>query len=295
MDCALTSPPYFGLRDYGAAGQLGLEPTVNDWVRDLRQVCREVSRVLTPTGALWLNLGDSFSRDPKLGAPAKGLLLAPERLLLALADDDWIVRTKVIWSKSNAGPSSVKDRPSLSYEVIYFLVRQRQYFFDLDSIREAYRSAEGRRTGQMRTSRPEWAGPLAASRTGLDRAGQARNPLGRTPGDVWTVATRGLRGTPHPAIFPRELARRPILASCPVEVCTQCLVGRKELDRAMPCGCGAPTRPGRVMDCFMGSGTTALVAEELGRDWLGIELNADYARLAEVRLGRRPAAEQSAA
>jgi DNA modification methylase len=221
-------------------------------------------------------------------------LLAPERLLLALSDDGWIVRTKVIWHKPNAGPSGVKDRPSLSYEVIYFLVRRPRYFFDLDAIREAYRSPEVRRTGKARKGQPQWAGPLATSRTGLDRAGQPRNPLGRTPGDVWTVATRGLRGTPHPAIFPPELVRRPILATCPVEVCTRCLLGRKELDQAMPCECGAPTRPGRVLDPFMGSGTTAMVAEELGRDWLGIELNAEYAALAEARLGRRPATEPSA-
>src|SRR5688572_15562351 len=92
VDCVVTSPPYFQLRDYGVAGQLGTEPTVHGWVAGLRQVFREAARVLVPTGGLWLNLGDSFSRHPRYGAPPKGLLLAPERLLLALAQDGWLVR-----------------------------------------------------------------------------------------------------------------------------------------------------------------------------------------------------------
>src|SRR5215813_2914243 len=110
VDCAVTSPPYFQLRDYGMRGQLGLEPTVSGWVADLRQVCREVARVLVPTGSLWLNLGDSFSRHPKYGAANKSLLLCPERLLLALSQDGWIVRNKLIWAKTNPLPSSVSDR-----------------------------------------------------------------------------------------------------------------------------------------------------------------------------------------
>src|SRR5256885_9171231 len=116
VDCVVTSPPYFQLRDYGVPGQLGLEPTVSGWVADLRQICREVARVLVPTGSLWLNLADSFSRHDRYGAPTKGLLLAPERLLLALAQDGWIVRNKVIWSKPNPMPNSVTDPLALTYE-----------------------------------------------------------------------------------------------------------------------------------------------------------------------------------
>lgn len=287
VDCVVTSPPYYQLRDYGVRGQLGLEPTVSGWVANLRQVCREVARVLVPTGALWLNLGDSFSRHPKYGAPTKGLLLAPERLLLALADDGWLVRTKVIWAKTNPLPSSVTDRLSLTYEVIYFLVRQRTYFFDLDAIREPHRSATSRQTRTPLGGRPEWAGPLAGTQGGLRRARAAGVPgheLGKNPGDVWSAATRGFRGA-HFATFPPELARRPILATCAEVVCTACGQGKRSANRGVTCDCAALTRRGIVLDPFIGAGTTALVARELDRDWLGIELNPAYVRLAERRLG----------
>lgn len=287
VDCVVTSPPYFQLRNYGTAGQLGMEQTVDDWVANLRQVCGAAAQVLVPSGALWLNLGDSFSRHPRYGAPAKGLLLAPERLLLALADDGWLVRTKVIWHKPNAMPTSVNDRLKLSYEVIYFLVRRRRYFFDLEAIKEPVRSMKVRRMGTPGVGRPQWVGPLAASRPGLRpvRESDAVARTSKTPDDVWSIATRGARGLEHPAMFPPELVRRPILATCPIEVCTNCGRGRKASEQTMPCKCDASTRPGRVLDPFCGSGTTALVAQELGRDFVGIEINADYVRLAEQRLG----------
>jgi len=288
VDCVVTSPPYFQLRDYGATGQLGLEPTVAGWVANLRQVAREVARVLVPTGSLWLNLGDSFSRHPKYGAPVKGLLLAPERLLLALAQDGWLVRTKVIWAKTNPMPSSVTDRLTLTYEVVYFLVRSRTYFFDLDAIREPHRSSGAKRERAPQQQPPVWAGPLAASRNGLRRArksGEPGHPLGKNPGDVWSIATRGFRGA-HFATFPLELVRRPILATCPAVVCTACGQGQKSGAGTLPCNCKAPARRGIVLDPFFGTGTVGLVAQDLGRDWLGIELNPEYVRLAEERLGQ---------
>jgi DNA modification methylase len=287
VDCVVTSPPYFQLRDYGATGQLGLEPTVAGWVANLREVAREAARVLVPTGALWLNLGDSFSRHPKYGAPVKGLLLAPERLLLALAQDGWLVRTKVIWAKTNPMPSSVTDRLSLTYEVIYFLVRQRSYFFDLDAIREPHRSAGAKRERVPQQQPPIGAGPLAATRGGLRRAratGEPGHPRGKNPGDVWSIATKGFRGA-HFATFPPELVRRPILATCPAVVCTACGAGQKVSTGTLPCDCHAPARRGIVLDTFFGTGTVGLVAQELGRDWLGIELNPAYVRLAQQRLG----------
>lgn len=286
VDCVVTSPPYYGTRDYQMPGQIGLEPTVSEWVEALRDVCRELARVLVPTGSLWLNLGDSFSRHPRYGAPPKGLLLAPERLLLALAEDGWIVRTKVIWSKINAMPSSVQDRPTLSYEVVYFLVRQKAYFFDLDALREPYQSNPAR-VGQA--ERPEatgWAGPLAAPRGGLrmHSAVPAHHPKGRAPRDVWHIATRGFRGD-HYAAFPKELARRPIVATCPSVVCTACGAGRKVSTGTLQCDCHAPARRGIVLDPFMGVGTVALVAQELGRDWIGVEISPTYVKIARERLG----------
>ncbi len=287
VDCVVTSPPYFQLRNYQVDGQLGTEPTIAGWVADLRTVMREVARVLTPTGGLWLNLGDSFSRHPRYGAPVKGLLLAPERLLLALAQDGWLVRNKVIWAKTNPMPSSVGDRLTLTYEMVYFLVRQRSYFFDLDAIREPHRTATiTKRKTEPASKRPAWAGPLATTRGGL-RSGMVGHPGGKNPGDVWHIATRGFRGA-HFAVFPPELVRRPILASCPAVVCTACGQGQKVSTGMLPCDCHAPARRGLVLDPFFGTGTVGAVAQEVGRDYLGIELNPDFARMAEERLGLVP-------
>lgn len=298
VDCVITSPPYYQLRNYGAPGQIGLEPHVDGWVVALGRVFAEVARVLKPTGVLWLNLGDSFSRHSRYGAPPKSLLLGPERLLLALAADGWIVRNKVIWAKTNPLPSSVTDRLSLTYEVVYFLVRSPRYFFDLDAIREPHRSSAAKRARPPLNLTPDWAGPLAATLGGLRRARAAGTPghvLGKNPGDVWQVATRGYRGA-HFATFPEALIRRPILATCPQAVCTACghpWRRKAQLERGalLPCGCGAPTRPGVVLDPFFGSGTVGVAAQRLGRDWIGIEVNPTYVELAEARLaspGRIP-------
>jgi site-specific DNA-methyltransferase (adenine-specific) len=290
VDCVVTSPPYFQLRDYGVAGQLGLEPTVAGWVTGLRQVFREVARVLAPTGALWLNLGDRFSRHERYGTPAKGLVLAPERLVLALVQDGWLVRNKVIWAKTNPMPSPVGDRLSLTYEVIYLLVRSPRYYFDLDAIREPHRSSDAKRARRPQQPEPIY-GQLAGSRGGLRGSARAYglqgHPLGKNPGDVWPVATRGFPG-PHFAVFPPELVRRPILSTCPAEVCTTCNQGRRTADKRR-CTCDGPTRPGLVLDPFFGTGTVGLVARALGRDWLGIELNPSYVQIAATRLGLAPA------
>jgi DNA modification methylase len=306
VDAVITSPPYYNLRDYGESGQLGQEPDIHGWVANLRDVSREVARALVPTGSFWLNLGDSFSQHDRYGMPPKSLLLAPERLLLALAQDGWLVRNKVIWAKTNPMPSSVQDRLSLTYEVVYFLTRSRDYFFDLDAIRQPHTSSPAKRSRPPRNIAPVWAGPLAAPREGLRRAqseGRPGHALGKNPGDVWDLATRGTSGA-HFAVFPEELVRRPLLATVPEKVCTKC--GRPWRRRTLrphelppeadpvrlpglePCGCGALTRPGLVLDPFLGSGTTAVVAARCGRDWLGIELNPAYVEMAYQRLGLAP-------
>ncbi len=267
IDCVITSPPYYMLRNYGVENQIGLEPHVDQWVDELSLVCRGLSRVLKTSGSLWLNLGDSFSRHPNYGAPAKGLLVAPERLLLALVGDGWLCRGKVIWAKPNPMPSSVTDRLNMTYEVVYHLVRSGRYYFDLDAIREPHRSA-GHRTGRVPIGKaPSWAGPLAGSQDGLRRArpdGIPGHPLGKNPGDVWIIPTSGFRGA-HFATFPEALVVRPLLATCPAG--------------------------GVVLDPFFGSGTVGVVAEKHGRDWIGIELNPDYAELATNRIADRRAQE----
>lgn len=287
VDCVTTSPPYFQLRDYGVNGQLGLEPTVHSWVANLRQVCTELVRVLKPSACLWLNLGDSYSRHPRLGAPPKSLLLTPERLLLALVQDGWIVRNRVVWAKPNAMPTSVSDRLATMHESVFLLVRSRRYFFDLDAIREVHRSKVTKPTPATSAIPRAWVGPLAGTNTGLRQAkadGRVGHLHGRNPGDVWTIPTRPFRGA-HFATFPPQLLRRPILATCPRTVCTACGAGfRSRADAPRPCSCNAPTRPGVVLDPFFGAGTVGLVAREHGRDWLGIELNPAFVRLAEERL-----------
>ncbi|MDE3094061.1 MAG: site-specific DNA-methyltransferase [Acidobacteriota bacterium] len=310
IDCVVTSPPYFLLRDYGVDGQIGLEASVDDWVEALRPVFHELARVLKPGGGLWLNIADTFSRSAGSGAPSKSMLLAPERLLLALAHDGWIVRSKVIWAKTNTMPNSVTDRLNTTYEPVYFLVRSPRYYFDLDAIREAA-TLTPRDIGRAIEHDAQQSLDVAVS--------DATSPiLGTNPGDVWRIATKGFRGA-HFATFPPDLVRRPIAATCPEMICTRCGTPLKRQtstwrvplgsngravqakDRfvmrfpqrwhtlrqrgdIVPCGCHAPTVPGVVLDPFFGAGTTALVAEELGRDWIGIELSDEYATLAEARL-----------
>ena len=317
VDCVITSPPFFQLRDYGVDGQLGLEPTVQDWVEALRGVFREVARVLKPSGGLWVDLGDAYSRRAGYGAPPKGMLLAPERLLLALADDGWIVRNKVIWAKTNPMPTSVGDRLNTTYDPVYFLVRNPTYYFDLDAIRLPHRTSQAKR-GPMPVIPPSAVGPLADSNRGLAKArfdGSPGHPLGKNPGDVWSLSTRGFKGA-HFATFPPALIERPLLATCPERICSGCgspwrrratierlgKIATQSRDRHVrrypsrwttrrrlgpllaACACKAATSRGVVLDPFLGTGTTAVVAEAHHRDWVGVELNRRYAAIARQRI-----------
>lgn len=223
-----------------------------------------MARALKPTGSFYLNVSDSYSRHHRYGAPPKSLLLGPERLLLRLLDQGWIVRNKIVWAKPNPMPNSVRDRLSCTWEPLYLLTRSARYYFDLDAIREPHRTrrkpAPQTRPGKYEEAKPQWAGPLAGSNNGLLRArseGRSGHPLGKNPGDVWTISTAGYRGA-HFATFPTALLTKPILSSCPPS--------------------------GVVLDPFMGAGTVAIEAERLGRDWLGIELNPAYRRQALRRI-----------
>lgn len=308
VDCIVTSPPYFALRNYQVDGQIGLEASVHGWVANLVAVTDELARVLKPEGSLWLNLGDSYSRHDRYGAPPKGLLLAPERLLLALVDRGWIVRNKIVWAKPNYMPASVTDRLTCAWEPLYFLVRSRRYYFDLDAIRIPHRSRPRRQPRSRRGPEPRrpapghpavWAGPLAGDQSGLDRLkaeGVPGHPLGKNPGDVWLIAPTN-RANQHRATFPEALLERPLLATCPERVCAACgrAWRRKRLLTSLGhlavtgelrpvCECRAEWQPGLVLDPFMGSGTTAVVAERLRRHWLGVELNREFTVIANARL-----------
>ncbi len=292
VDCVITSPPYFLLRNYGVDDQLGAETTVDTYAARLLGVCDEIARVLKPTGSFWLNLGDSYSRHARYGAAPKSLLLAPERILLGLAESGWIVRNKLVWAKPNPMPASVRDRLSSTWEPLYLLVRSERYYFDLDVIREPHRTVRtpSRQLPKTKYSarRATWAGPFAGVNDGLDRAhaeGRSGHRLGKNPGDVWRIPTAGFRGA-HFATFPVRLLERPILAGCPQRVCTACGQPWRLTDGDLrpTCPCLANWEPGLVLDPFVGAGTVAIAAEEHGRDWLGIELNPQFGELARARI-----------
>lgn len=300
VDCCVTSPPYVnGLRDYGASGQLGREPSVSEYVANLRTVLRLIRAVLKPTGSLWLNLGDAYTRGRRFEVPVGSLMLAPQRVALALADDGWIVRNIVVWRKPNPLPQSATDRLSPTYEVVIFATKSRRYFFDLDAIRVPHRSARRARLAIRERGRRYQGGNDGLGK--MKAEGRVGNPRGKNPGDVWTVPTAADRHG-HQATFPEALVERPIFATCPERICVQCdsawmrptrivsrrtsegMRHRREVGELRRCDCFAPVRPGVVLDPFMGTGTTALVAERLNRDWLGIELNPTFIELAEDRL-----------
>ncbi len=285
VHCVISSPPFFALRDYGVTGQIGLEGSVDQWVERLHSVMVELHRVLTPTGSLWLDFGDAYSRNVRSGAPSKSLYLSGERLALRMIGDGWILRNRICWLKTNPMPQAVTDRLSNTYDLVFHFVRENRYFYDVDSLRLPY--GEG-------------------------------SLVGKDPGDSWRLPAANYRG-PHHATFPEQLVERPLLATCPLRVCSACnlpwkrepakiiTVGKKvapgndqyvrryrgswrTLRRPGPlaagCVCGAPTQPGLVLDPFFGTGTVGVAAERLGRDWCGIELSSTYASLAYERLGR---------
>jgi DNA modification methylase len=306
VDCVITSPPYFRLRNYQHSAQIGLEPHVAAYVERLRGVLTELRRVLVPTGSIWLNLSDTYSTGSE-GAPAKSLLLGPERLVLELLGDGWLIRNKIVWAKRNPMPNPVRDRLSCTWEVVYLLVRQSDYFFDLDAIRKPHKSSKSKaKTSRAWSVPPSWR-VLTSSHSGLDALnaeGRVGHPLGKNPGDVWRLSTPAYRGAHH-AVFPLALVETPIKAGCPERRCVRCrspwrrptirrlghLAMRGELQAS--CSCRAASEPGVVLDPFIGSGTTAIAAEEHGRDWLGLELNPDFARLAEARIRAARAARES--
>jgi DNA modification methylase len=286
-DCIVTSPPYWGKRDYGVPGQYGHEDTPAAYVTTLRDVFREARRVLADDGTCWLNLGDSYAASGggatgmhaylgdritthrAAGLQAKNLLGLPWRVAFALQEDGWILRNAVIWHKPNAMPESVRDRLNCRHELLFLLVKQPAYWFDLDPIR--VRRAESPR-GERRTRPPGHPGgparppkyrPDTPEVNGARRYGTGRNdrthPNGRNPGDVWSIPTRPYKG-PHFAAYPIDLPLRCIAAGC---------------------------KPGgTVLDPFAGSGTTGLAALQLGRRFSGIDLSPDFARLAAGRLAQ---------
>jgi DNA modification methylase len=364
VHCVVTSPPYWGLRDYGTgrwiggnpecqhiaavggrsaayrapAGcrrcgarredrQYGLEPTPQAYGDRLRVVFGELRRVVVDTGTVWLNLGDSYAADPpgrtgdpmrastlsgKTAAaplresvrvagvprtralPRKNLLGMPWRVALALQRDGWILRNAVVWHKPNAMPESVRDRLSNRYELLFLLVKQQKYYFDLDPIREPLARPEaldeniviggankGRHAGVDATARrrgntvygkytatAQYTKPPGAAMRPTGTKHNVGHPRGKNPGDVWSISTRPLREA-HFAAYPVDIPLRCIAAGCPPD--------------------------GVVLDPFSGAATTGLAARQLGRTYIGIDLNAEFHDIGLRRLGLLPKQTRRAA
>ncbi len=282
VQTCVTSPPYYGKRDYDHADQIGLESSVDEYVNTLVAVFREVYRVLRDDGSLWVNIGDSYGgsgrgsvgktgiqhtnagsmtrdvRQRQSSFPKKQLIGVPWRLAFALQDDGWILRSDVVWAKTNPIPESVADRPTSSHEHVFLLAKRQRYYFDAEAVREPasdkgrVHGHEGRRHMQDSRSLPPGSGPHRLAR--IDYSERGRNIR-----DVWHAATSaGEFSGAHFAVMPKKVAKVCILSGAPE---------------------GAV-----VLDPFCGSGTTGLVALRHQRDFIGIELNPRYAELARRRI-----------
>lgn len=313
VNTCVTSPPYFGLRDYGHDGQIGQEPTPEAFVAKLVEVFREVRRVLRDDGTLWLNLGDSYAgggcgaRDPDrwpkqsrndhmpthskaaTGLKSKDLIGIPWRVAFALQADGWYLRQDIIWHKPNPMPESVRDRCTKAHEYIFLLSKSARYYFNAESIAEPLAQSSidrlsqaglpdqagsdrvpGKSNGAMKAVGPRFGGskygdderPEPQTKSGNEWTGSASGK--RNKRSVWTVTTKPFKGA-HFATFPPDLIEPCILAGCP--------------------------EGGTVLDPFGGAGTTGLVAQRHGRDFVLCELNPEYAALAEARIAadRKPA------
>jgi len=278
IHCCVTSPPYWGLRDYGVEGQLGLESTPEEYVENMVKVFREVKRVLRDDGTLWLNLGDSYAgsgrgptgrngignqekrqgfHSPKVVIPTglkpKDLVGIPWMVAFALRADGWYLRQDIIWHKPNPLPESVKDRCTKAHEYIFLLSKSRHYYYDHEAIREPYQSkkekprnkaAEGYNNSYV-------GGRWSEGVRDYYSAGK------RNKRSVWTIPTKPFKEA-HFAVFPPEIPETCIKAGCP--------------------------QGGTVLDPFAGAGTTLYVAEQLGRNSIGIELNPDYCDIIRRRM-----------
>lgn len=301
VDCVVTSPPYWDCRDYGPASAkwgggercvLGREPTIDEYLTHLLEVFDELKRVLKPAGTLWVNLGDVYwsgsrcvpmkktspgqsNSDPttkpssnsatqssqgtiapdSLSPPYKSLCVIPERFALAMVGRSWVLRNRIVWHKPNHLPASVKDRFASTWEYLFLFAKSSTYDFQLDPIRIPHKSqpSEPRVDHDFRQSMA-LGGRRLPPRVGDP---QSMHPKGKNPGDCWSIPLRPSRHK-HTAAFPEALCVRPILAGCP--------------------------EGGTVLDPFVGSGTSAVVAKRLGRRFIGFDSNPAYIKLAMQRL-----------
>jgi DNA modification methylase len=279
INTCITSPPYWGLRDYGVEEQIGLEKTPEEYVSKMVEIFREVKRVLRDDGTLWLNLGDCYfgssmtggtkrkgrmfkkpsncvPKQEKSQLKPKDLVGIPWMVAFALRADGWYLRQDIIWHKPNVMPESVKDRPTKAHEYIFLLSKSSKYYYDAEAIKEPLARPEEllRKTPAVFGGRNKHDGYGTKKHSGNKYVGTY---TGRNKRSVWTVSTKPFPEA-HFATFPPDLIKPCILAGCP--------------------------EGGIVLDPFIGSGTTALVAKRLNRNYIGIDINPEYCKMARERL-----------
>lgn len=248
IDTVVTSPPYWGLRDYGVDNQIGLEATLEEYHKRLLEVTAEIYRVMKPSAVLFWNHGDSYGGSggsggdyaeggiregqPKVGkggGSAKCMTIQNERLIIKMIDEQgWILRNRIIWNKPNGMPSSVNDRFSNKYEPVYMLVKSKKYWFDLDSVRKPYTEPLNRWGGQKlkANGKSDWDG--GTGQKSYRNRDMRPNLLGKNPGDVWTIPTQPYPES-HFATFPTALIEPMIKAACPAEICPVCGLARERI------------------------------------------------------------------
>ena len=351
VDCIITSPPYYGLRDYRVEGQIGLESTFDEYLDSLLKITGELKRVLKKTGTLWWNHGDSYGtgsgsgirggkqatnrgtqtnekwqKEGKASVPGleKCLLLQPYRLVQRMIDEQgWILRNHIIWHKPNCMPSSVKDRFTVDFEPIFFFTKSKKYWFETQFEKSLNPEDDIRRLMKAQEYKKERQGGNAAFAQKKRDSNIVRERImqGRNKRTVWKIPTKPFPEA-HFAVFPEAIIETPINAGCPEMICKKCEVAREPIIKATKkqhsigatsgaylqernfkgdntvkntskhfgytnCNCNAGWNKGIVLDPFMGSGTTALVARRLGRSYIGIELSPEYIKISEKRLAQQ--------
>lgn len=258
VQTCVTGPPYWGLRDYGHEGQIGLEATPTEYIEKLVEIFREVHRVLRADGTLWINLGDSYflpAPGYKSTLKRKDLVGIPWEVALALRRDGWYLRSDIIWAKNACMPEPVVDRPTRNHEYIFLLSKSQKYYYDHEAIKEETTGLP-HAPGNKHRTQPEAKGARDPALDPDRIWGQNGKRNKRT---VWHINPRPYPG-PHFAVFPEEIP----------QICIQ-----------------AGSKPGDIiLDPFAGSGTTLAVAKDLRRDYIGIELNPEYVKLIRDRTQR---------
>jgi len=268
INCVITSPPYYRLRNYEVKGQIGLEDTPEEYIQKIVFVFHEINRILRDDGTLWLNLGDTYDRK------TKNLLGIPWKVAFELQADGWHLRQDIIWSKPNPMPESVIDRCTKSHEYLFLLTKSAKYYFDHGAMLEEATGYDGRQDTKYKGGKKDISvGAHERWRyKNLQSDGQRPNTMHfkrlvgeeylspvRNRRSVWTVATEPFREA-HFATYPEKLIEPCILAGCP--------------------------KDGVVLDPFMGAGTTAIVADRFNRSYIGFEINPEYIKIAEKRIAK---------